>query len=70
MDMMRNALKMNKKSFDEKIFDWADEYGFRISGDEIIINQETIDDFISALEQQFEKWGDMEKGKIDKVEEK
>jgi len=27
MDQMRNALKMEKAVFDEKIFDWADEFG-------------------------------------------
>ena len=67
MDQMRNALKMEKAVFDEKIFDWADEFGFRIDGDLIKIQSESVDQFIDMLDSQFKSWESKERigeGKI------
>ncbi|MHA1302025.1 MAG: hypothetical protein ACTSO9_21625 [Candidatus Helarchaeota archaeon] len=34
----------------------ADEFGLTIKGDIIIINKETVDDFIDTLNAQFQDW--------------
>lgn len=43
-------------SFLKKIFDWADSFGFRIDGDYLIIKQDTVSDFIEALDKEFLLW--------------
>lgn len=60
LDMMRDVLDMDKKTFNNKIFEWAKEFSFIIDGDYLNINKETISDFIYALDKQFAIW---EKGK-------
>jgi len=60
LDRMQNVLDMDKKTFDNKIFEWAEEFGFTIDGDNLIINVNTVSDFIEALDKQFASW---EKGK-------
>jgi len=64
LDRMQNVLEMDKKAFDNKIFEWARDFNFTIDGDNLIINKETISDFIDALDKQFASW---EKGK-EKIE--
>lgn len=44
LDMIRDVLAMNKKTFNNKIFEWAREFGFTIGGDYLIINKNTISD--------------------------
>ena len=63
LEMIRNALEMDQKSFDGEIFDWADEFGFTIDGDFIIINKDGVSDFINALDKKFLEW-EKEKDKI------
>ena len=64
LDRMQNVLNMDKKTFDNKIFEWARDFNFTIDGDNLIINKETVSDFIDALDKQFASW---EKGK-EKIE--
>lgn len=45
-------------------FDWAVEFGFRIDGDFILIENADIDAFVSSLDKQFEMWGKTEKSSI------
>ena len=61
---MQNVLDMEKKTFDNKIFEWAREFDFIIDGDNLVINKDTVSDFIDALDKQFASW---EKGK-EKIE--
>jgi hypothetical protein len=49
LDLMREALKMDEKTFSIKIFDWAHQFNFIINGDYLIVNPENIDDFIDNL---------------------
>ena len=65
--MMRESLNLDKKTFLDKIYDWAEEFGFRIDGDFLKINQDTVSDFIDALDKQFSSWEKMEKEKTDKI---
>ena len=47
---------MQEETFSEKVFEWAEEFNFIIDGDYLIVNKETLDDFMSALDSQFESW--------------
>lgn len=69
MEQMRNILEMDQKTFDKKIIDWADEFGFTIDGDYISISKESVDDFINALDAQFKSWEHKEAGRLGKIED-
>ena len=56
LDMMKNTLGLSEYVFNNLVFDWAEKFGFKIKGDEIIIDHEKIDEFIEYLEEQFEAW--------------
>jgi len=60
LDMMKSALKIDTSTFNEKVFDWAAKFGFTISGDEIIINKDTVNEFMDALDEQFTAWSEKE----------
>jgi len=64
LEMIRKALRLEEITFLDKIFDWAEEFGFRIDGDYLIIKKERVLDFIDLLDKQFASW---EKGK-EKIE--
>ncbi len=57
MEQMREMLKIDKETFNEKILDWASEFGFEIDREYVNINKSTVDDFIDELDSQFEAWG-------------
>lgn len=67
LDMMRKSLEMDEKTFLDKIYDWAAEFGFTIDGDYLIINKNTVSDFIAALDQQFASWETKELDKTEKI---
>ena len=56
LDMMQNALQLNKREFDRMIFKWAEEFGFIIDGDYLIIQKEEVSDFIEKMEKAFSEW--------------
>lgn len=49
LDLMRDALEMDEKSFSNKIFDWAKKFNFLIEGDYLIVNPENVDKFLDDL---------------------
>jgi len=49
LDMMRIALDMNEKTFTEKVFQWAKRFKFLIDGDYLIVNEDTVEDFLNDL---------------------
>jgi len=65
LKMMRTTLNIDKKIFNNLIFEWAKKFNFTIDGDYLIINKDTISAFINHLES-----GDIERGivKEDKTE--
>ncbi len=67
MEQMRGILRMDKEAFDDKIIDWAAEFGFEIDREYVNINKSTVDDFIDELDSQFEAWGLQEATGIGKV---
>lgn len=69
LDMMQDILGLSKKLFNEQIFRWANEFDFTIDGDYIVINKETVLEFINSLDQLYEEWKKVEEmgsGKIGK----
>ena len=58
LDLMKEALGISDYLFKNLIFDWAEKYGFEIEGDYIIINKETINEFMDDLDEAFKGWGD------------
>ena len=68
MEMMQDALEIPKTQFNKEIFDWADKFNFQIDGDFVIINQETVNDFISSLDSMFTDWSQKEVSKNNKKE--
>lgn len=67
IDMFRDFLKLAPMEFNEKIIDWADQFGFVIDGDYLNIHQEKISDFIDELEKQFDLWKSDESNKSSKI---
>jgi rRNA maturation endonuclease Nob1 len=49
LDLMRDALEMDEKTFSGKIFEWAHQFNFIINGDYLIVNLENVDDFLDNL---------------------
>jgi Leucine-rich repeat (LRR) protein len=69
LEMMRDALKMDESIFNQKIFDWAANFGFVIDGDYLVINKDTVDEFLTSLDSQFSDWTQKEESKHGKIEE-
>ena len=67
LERVQNVLNLDDKVFDEKIIEWAKEFGFRIDGEYLIVNKESIAEFIDALDEKFIEWEKSEKDKADKL---
>lgn len=48
-DILMRVLKMDQDSFEEKIFQWVKRYNFKIDKDVLVINQETVNEFINDI---------------------
>ncbi|MFX0057374.1 MAG: zinc ribbon domain-containing protein [Candidatus Hodarchaeota archaeon] len=53
LDMIRIALDMEEKEFTNKVFEWADKFKFVIDGDYLIVNYDTMSDFLDNLSSGF-----------------
>ena len=60
LDVMRDALDMDTKAFNSRIFNWAEKFNFKINGDYVIIEQADIEGFMADLDKQFEMWENSE----------
>ncbi len=49
LKMLRTILGLRKEIFNTKIFEWAKKFHFKIDGDNIIINKETIPAFLHQI---------------------
>ncbi|MFX1355968.1 MAG: zinc ribbon domain-containing protein [Promethearchaeota archaeon] len=49
LDMMRIALGMDEEDFTNKVFEWAKRFNFVIDGDYLIVNYDTMSDFLNDL---------------------
>jgi hypothetical protein len=53
LDMMRIALDMDDKEFTKKVFEWAEKFKFIIDGEYLIVNYDTIPEFLDDLSSGF-----------------
>jgi hypothetical protein len=51
LGLMRKILRMDKKSFLKDIVSWAEEYGYTVEDDYVIIPSEEVSNFIELLMQ-------------------
>ncbi len=68
VDMLQGALKMPASDFNEKIFEWAEEFKFRIDGDYVDFAGGNIGGFIAELDAAFANWGQKGSKKAEKAE--
>ncbi|GAH40921.1 unnamed protein product, partial [marine sediment metagenome] len=66
LDTMRDILNLEPHVFNERLIDWAEEFGFEIDGDYLNINKDKVSDFIEKLDKQFSDWEQVEKDRIGK----
>ena len=67
LDRLQDILQMSNQEFNNKIVDWAHEFGFTIEGDYLIVNQSTVTDFLESLDDQFLEWGEGARNKESKI---
>jgi hypothetical protein len=53
LNRMQDALGMDRQDFNKLIFKWAELFTFTIDGDYLIVNKETVPNFISYLKAKF-----------------
>ena len=66
IERMQKILNINEAAFNKYILDWAENFDLRIDGEYVVINKETVDDFISMLDKQFQTWTNKEQDRIGK----
>jgi len=49
LNMMRDILQLDKDTFNNMILEWAVKYNFTIDGDYVLINKDTLPNFIEEL---------------------
>jgi len=67
LDTLRDSLKMDVHTFNNKILDWSIDYGFEIDGDYLITNKNTVSAFIDELDKYFTLWDKTEIKKNNKI---
>jgi hypothetical protein len=67
LDLMQETLGLTKKQFNDNLFDWAEDFGFQIDGDFVIVNQDNMDNFLNSLDSAFEDWETQEFTKAHKI---
>ena len=55
LDRMQDALGMERKNFNKEIFRWAEIFNFNIDGDYLVVNKETVSNFIRYLDAKLRK---------------
>jgi WD40 repeat protein len=68
IQMLQTYLRMDEVEFTDKLFDWAAEFGFKIDGDSITIENADITGFMTSLDKYFADWNTKEKKKAGKME--
>ena len=67
LDMMMDILNIDNKTLYKNLKDWSTDFGFKIDGEYLIINRETVLDFVDALDKQFRVWEKIERSKKKKI---
>ena len=55
LDRMQDVLGMERKSFNKEIFRWAEMFNFNIDGDYLVVNKETLSNFLRYLDAKLRK---------------
>jgi flagellar biosynthesis GTPase FlhF len=66
---MRKILNMKEDVFNDRLLDWALEYGFKIDGNMVLLENADVQGFISGLDNQFSDWKAKETSKDGKIED-
>ncbi len=61
LNRIQSALKMDDEVFNEKIFEWANDFRCTIDGIFLVVNKETVEDFVAMLDDSFKYWDNKEK---------
>ena len=64
---MRKILKMDEDTFNDRIVDWAEEFGFHIDGQYVNFAGSDVSGFIKELNAKFAQWGQLETTGLGKV---
>nr|MDO8083309.1 WD40 repeat domain-containing protein [Candidatus Sigynarchaeum springense] len=67
LDMMRDALGIDQKTFSSKMIDWAAQFGFQIDGDYVDFSNGDTNGFITELDTYFAEWAQKVKTKQGKI---
>ena len=55
------------KEFYDKLLKWVDQFNFSIDGDMLILNEESLEEFINLLDKQYKDWSKKERVKFKKI---
>ena len=66
--ILANLLEMTEENVWDYVYDWADQFDFRIKEDLIVFGQGDMTAFLKELDKAFSTWGDKEKNKDGKME--
>jgi len=56
LERLRKIVNLGQAEFDRKIFEWAQEFNFKIDGDLLIFKRDMMIEFINMLEKKFYEW--------------
>lgn len=60
---LAEVLHINEKMLWDRIFDWAEQFGFRIEENKVIFGQGNVAGFVDELDKHFATWGSKESTK-------
>jgi len=64
---LAGVLGMEEQALWEKIFEWAEKFGFRIKKNVVIFQNGDTEGFIESLDKQFVEWEQKEKNNTGKI---
>lgn len=63
ISMVKNILELKEKEFESQILELSKEFGFIIEDDYIIVEKESISEFLDALDKKFDEWENLKQKK-------
>ena len=67
LDMLRDLLEMDQNTFDNKLISYMKTFGTTVEGNYIIVNKDTLQDLLTALDENRGEWDKMEIFKVKKI---
>jgi len=55
LETMQKMLGLTEEDFLNNVYNWAEQFNFRIDGDLLVINPDTVDEFITMLNTKYSK---------------